>query len=122
MMDSMDGFDGVELIKEQIEYDALAYTYPAPKLDCIVQILCGVLHGNKTEYVIDGTEIDAEEVKKKFRTISRAHVEYVFDSIGQSKSMVKNWPRYLLTALYHAPDTMDFYYEAWVRHDMAEGG
>ena len=35
--------------------------------------------------------------------------------------MTKNIKKYLLAALFNAPSTMDSYYQAEVRHDMAQG-
>ena len=117
----MDGCDEIRQIREQIEYDTLAETYPTSKLDCIVSVFRDVLFRNKKSFLIDGEQIPAAVVKEKFRSLTFSHVEYVFDALAKSKTIVKRWPNYLLTALFHAPETMDLYYEAWVRHDM-EGG
>ena len=119
----MDGCDEIESIRKQIEYDALAENHPASQLDCIVHVFRRVLYGTRPYFVIDGERIPANEVRCKFLKLDRSHVEYVFDALKQSKTIVKNWPSYLLTSLYNTPDTMDFFYEAWVRHDQsAEGG
>ena len=121
-MDEMDGSREIEEIKEQIEYDALAEDHPVSQLDCIVQVFRKALFSARPYFVIDGEKIPASEVQKKFRSLNRNHVEYVFDALKQSKTIVKNWPSYLLTSLYHTPDTMDFFYDAWVRHDQSAGG
>ena len=121
-MDEMDGSREINEIKEQIEYDVLAEEHPVPQLDCIVQVFRKALHSSRPCFVIDGENVPASEVRNKFRSLNRNHVEYVFDALKQSKTLVKNWPSYLLTSLYHTPDTMDFFYDAWVRHDQSAGG
>ena len=121
-MDEMDGSNEIEEIKEQIEYDVLAECHPVPQLDCIVQVFRKALHSPLPYFIIDGHKVPANEVRNKFLSLNRNHVEYVFDALNQSKTKVKNWPSYLLTSLYHTPDTMDFFYDAWVRHDQAVRG
>ena len=121
-MDEMDGLDELEQIKEQIEYDALVECYPASQLDCMVNVMRKVLHSNRPYFIIDGTQIPASEVRHKFLALDRTDVEYVFDALKQSKTLVKNWPNYLLVSLYNAKDTKDLYYDAWVRHDQSARG
>ena len=121
VMDEIDGFDEVELIKEQIEYDALIEQHPSSQLGCIVNVVLNVLHSDRPYFIIDGARVPAAEVRRRFRKLDRTDVEYVFDALKQSSTMVKNWPNYLLVSLYNTKDTKGFFYDAWVRHDQAAG-
>ncbi len=42
-------------------------------------------------------------------------------SLSKTTTDIKNIKKYLLSALYNAPVTMENYYDAWVKHDMAAG-
>ena len=49
------------------------------------------------------------------------HIEYVLSSFKENASKVRNIKQYLLASLYNAPLTISNYYDALVRHDMANG-
>ncbi len=49
------------------------------------------------------------------------HIGYVEISLSKTTTDIKNIKKYLLSALYNAPVTMESYYDAWVKHDMASG-
>ena len=116
--DEMDITDVEAQIKESIEYDILRETVPESKLGVFVKVMRRVLTGRYKYYRINGEMIPACEVKARFRTLDRTHIDYVLDALERSKTVVKNWFKYLLTALYNAPDTMALYYDALVRHDF----
>ena len=62
----------------------------------------------------------AKMVKSRFRKLSYFHVEYVIECLRKNTTKVKNIRKYLLTALFNAPATMEGYYRAEVNHDMPE--
>ena len=51
--------------------------------------------------------------------ITYLNLQYVIDCLEKNTNKVKNIRKYLLAALFNAPATMDGYYRAEVRNDMA---
>lgn len=59
--------------------------------------------------------------KSQFLKLNSTHIEYVLSSFKENASKVRNIKQYLLASLYNAPLTISNYYDALVRHDMANG-
>ena len=116
-----DGMDGIEQIKAQIEYSILSETYSADKLSLVVRVMDSVLNGTQQSYIINGMTISGEKVRERFRKLDFTDIQYFFDALEDTATRVKNWPGYILTALYNASETKELYYEAWVRHDQMGG-
>ena len=117
----MDEMDGVESVKEQIDYDILAETYSEDRLDFVVRVMNSVLFHTQDSYVINGLPVSGETVRKRFLALDFTDIQYFFDALEASSTKVKNWSSYTLTALFNAPDTKGLYYDAWVRHDTNRG-
>lgn len=109
----------LEELKEQIDYPLLAENYPYDDPECILQLICDVLCSTTTGMKIGGETIPTAKVKARFQKLRFEHISYVLDSLNKTTSDIKNIRAYLLTALYNAPLTIDPYYSAAVRHDMA---
>lgn len=60
---------------------------------------------------IMGQDIRAETVKDRFRSLNHYHIQYVFESLRNTKTEVLNMRSYLLTALYNAPTTLESRYQ-----------
>ena len=56
-------------------------------------------------------------VKSKFLKLNHSHIEYVLECMKNSTAKIHNIRAYLLTALYHAPETIHHYYAAQMRAD-----
>ena len=68
---------------------------------------------------VAGSDLPHETVRARFMQLDSSHIEYVLDSLRRTATQVRNVKQYLLAALYNAPATIDSYYDALVRHDLA---
>lgn len=109
----------LEEIKEQIDYPLLSISYIDDTPDGVLELICDVLCSTAPGVRIGGETIPTAKVKARFRKLRFEHISYVLDSLNKTTSDIKNIRAYLLTALYNAPLTIDPYYSAAVRHDMA---
>lgn len=116
----MDRWTARELVKEQIEYDALIHDYRHdPLLDALADLITDVLRSNAPTERINGADIPMQDVQTCFRAFTRDHIVYVVDAMRKNSTGITNMRAYLLTALYNAPRTMGSYYDAAVRHDFS---
>lgn len=114
-----------EIIRENIEYDYLYENRNHPilgidirKVDEIVAVMVDVVCSSSKTIRVNGNELPQEDVKKRFLELTQSHIEYVITARQRSKSVIRNIRAYLITALYNAPESMDGYYEEWVKQDM----
>lgn len=120
-MSDMDQMDAREYrrtlaeVKEQIEYDVLDTPNDHERLDEVVEIMTETLCSRKPYIKVAGENYPAEVVKSRFKKLSYHHIEYVFLSLDKKHTEVRNIRQYLMTTLYHAPTTMNNYYDAEVR-------
>jgi len=112
-----------ELIKENIEYDILCQDSNIEKdrLDEIVDIMIETVCTSRKTIRIAGDDFPAELVKGKFMKINSSHIQFVFDSMRDNTSKIRNIKQYIKAVLFNAPSTMGNYYTALVAHDMASG-
>ena len=71
---------------------------------------------------IAGDDYRAGVVKIRVMKLDSSHIEYVLDRMRENTTYVRNIKKYLLAALYNAPDTIGSYYTSLVSHDMYGGG
>ena len=111
-----------ELIKENIEYDALLQEYPleTETVHGILDLICETVVCRAKDITIASNVYPAELVKSKFLKLRFDHVSYVISCMQGNTTKVKNIKKYLLAALFNAPSTMDSYYRAEVNHDMPQ--
>lgn len=109
----------MELVKKNIDFDVLIEQNRKSLVQEIVQLMADTLLDPRPTIRIGGTDRTADEVREKLLRLNRDHIDYVLLAMQKNRSEIHNIRAYLLTALYHAPDTMDSYYEALVAHDMA---
>lgn len=107
--------------KDRFEIDALKEKYPYDKgriqeiLDLCVDTVC-----SRAETIrISGEKKPAEIVKGRFLKLNSDHVEYIINSFHDQVTDIRNIKQYMMTMLYNAPLTMEHYYSAKARHDMA---
>jgi len=102
-----------QIIMENICYDALAEDEMiAGRLDEVVDLMEEVLCSNKPYTGIAGEDYSTEMVKERFMRLNSLHIQYVFECLDKNKTEVRNIKKYLLTALFNAPSTMENYYRA----------
>ena len=114
------GADPMDVIREQIEYDALIHDhlYRKGELDGLVLLIRDVRYGSHASFRINRTDVPGAVVRSAFAKITREHVEYVLDCIRKTETEITSIRSYLLTALYNAVLHMDIHIDAQVRHDM----
>ena len=114
-----------EIIKDNIEYEHLcqyAKGIDRDMLDEIVDLLVETVCSARKTIRIAGDDYPAEVVKSRFLKLNSSHIEYVLDRMRENTTYVRNIKKYLLAALYNAPDTIGSYYTSLVSHDMYGGG
>ena len=107
-----------EIIKENIEFEALVQRYGYERVDELVELMLQTVLSQRPYIRIAGDDYPREVVKSRFQKVNFSHVEYVFDCLDNNTTKVRNIKSYLLAALYNAPATMDSYYRAEVNHDL----
>lgn len=117
------------LVAEQISYDAimeqLEYQEKNPDEPKIVscskefyetayELICEVMQNTNKTITIGGVNLNAERVKQVFLQNNEETIAYVYSCVmKRSKTEpIKNIKAYLLTALYHAPITMNVQIES----------
>ena len=108
-----------ESIHERIEYDLLLQDSAIDKdrLDEIVDIMVETLSATNDTMRVSGIKIPTVQVQERFGKFNFLHIKYVFDSLRDNTSEIRNIKKYLLTTLYNAPSTMNGYYAAKVNHN-----
>ena len=107
-----------EIIKENIEFEALVQRYGYERVDELVELMLQTVLSQRPYIRIAGDDYPREVVKSRFLKVNFSHVEYVFDCLDNNTTKVRNIKSYLLAALYNAPTTMDSYYRVEVNHDL----
>lgn len=111
-----------EIIKENIEYDALLQRNPYEKdaIQGIFDLILETVISNKASMTISGQEYPMNLVKSKFLKLNSSYIEYVLGCLGKNTTKVYNIKSYLLASLFNAVSTMNSYYKAEVNHDMPQ--
>lgn len=102
----------------RIDYDALLEdsTLNAAQLDEIVALMTETLCSNKPIISVAGEEYPADVVKSRLASLTSDHIEYVMLCLKKTTTPVRNIRKYLLTALFNAPVTMESYFTAAYNH------
>ena len=115
----------IEVIKKNIEYDwHMQYDDMDNRqlYDEMFQLICETVCVRKGTVTIEGQEFPYEIVRSRFMKLNSDHLEYVRDRMKQTTTKIGNIKRYLLTALYNAPATINHFYQQEVQHDMYGAG
>ena len=105
-------------VEENIEYQALCRQFGREDVESVVELMTDVLCSTRATVRVGRENIPTAQVRCRFRTLDRSHLEYVFECLRRNTTEVRNIRAYLLTALYNAPVTMGPYYQAAVQHDF----
>lgn len=108
-------------IKEQINYAyLLEHGISENTLDLIVDILANAYVNTDGDVTINGNTVPISIIKREYKKLTAEHIEYVLDCIDeQSKSNnIRNLRRYLQSALYNAPHSIDLYYDTMINFDI----
>ncbi len=111
-------------VSKNIDLDLLKLRNPNEEelIDGICSLIVESMMSTSTEIVIASSRYPSELVKAKFARLRMDHVEYVLQCLRSNTTKVKNYKKYILAALFNAPDTIAGYYAAEVNHDMAQMG
>lgn len=121
---SADGMDGMgdtaqrEQLKAQICYnieeEVLRARNPScdREIDQIILLMTEVAASKRSTIRLDQQQLPQQQVKERLLTLQCEHIEYVLECMQNSAAPIHNIRAYLLTALYHAPETIDHYYAA----------
>ena len=121
-MDEINAY--MQIIRENIEYDYYmnyAQKHERELAEELYQLICDVVCVKRTSIRIGGEEYPYELVKSKFLKLNQGHIEYVMERMKNTTTKIGNIRSYLLTTLYNAPDTMNYYYQQEVQHDLYGG-
>lgn len=115
--DWSDRCDCRRVVRESVEYDRLCERYGRDETDGAVELIVDTLCSNRPTIRIGGDDVPAQQVRSRLLALEYDHMEYVFDSLRQSGTRIRNIRAYMLAALYNAPATMSSYYSARLRQD-----
>lgn len=129
MIDTIDGMDDtaayMALIRDNLEYDHhMRHDRHDDKeiFEEIYETVCDIVCVRRSMIRINGEYYPYELVKSRFLKLNSSHVEYVMGCMKDTATKIKNIRSYLITALYNAPSTINYYYQQEVRYDMYGGG
>ena len=114
----------IELIRDNIEYEHhMKYDRRGERelYEEIYEIICDVVCVERETIRINGEAYPYALVKSRFLKLNSCHVEYVMGCMKDTTTRITNIKAYLITALYNAPSTMNYYYQQEVQHDMHSG-
>jgi hypothetical protein len=114
----------MELIRDNLEYEHhMKYDQRGERemYEEIYEIICDVVCVKREEIRINGEDYPYELVKSRFLKLNSSHIEYVMRRMKDTVTKVFNIRAYLITTLYNAPSTMNYYYQQEVQHDMYSG-
>ncbi len=124
-IDRIDGNSAVEvyrdIIKENIEYDALCSQFDRERVDEIVELMLETVCSTAKYIKVGGEKYPAELVKSRIMKMGQFHIEYVFERIDKNTTKIYNIRAYMLKTLFSAPSTMGHFYTAEVNHDLYGG-
>lgn len=111
------------LLEDNLEFYELLERHPndAATIEEIMELLLDTICTKRNYIRIAGDDKPREVVKSQLLKLTCEHIEYVLFSFKENVSKVRNIKQYLLASLYNAPLTISNYYDALVRHDMANG-
>ena len=111
-----------EAIQNKLEHEFIVQRFDKDRLDEIVDMMVETLCSKRECITVAGDEYPASLVKERLQRIDSTHIEYVFECLDKNTTFIRNIKKYLLTALFNAPSTIDSYYTALVKHDLYEPG
>ena len=109
-------------VRFQIGYNRLAETHPydMEQVDDYVDMIVEVLCSRKEHLYVSREDRPIAQVRSQFEKLTYEHMDYILDSMRNCTTAVTNVHAYMLSTLYNAPNTIRAYYDARVRHDMAQ--
>ncbi len=129
MIDKIDGY--TQLVKDNIDYDALVEEYNDPdfrrrpsgsisELNELVAVMIDAICSTKATLNVNGQPMPQKVVASQLLKLDYDHISYVLDSLAKNTSEIRNMKSYLLTSLYNSPMTMSCQSSADFRKDFPQ--
>jgi len=112
-------------LKESLDYDRLTTRYPEAvrgRMEELVLLMVSACEGEGRTVRIGGVALNKKKVRERFLSLTADHLLYVIECVDRKRGEIRNVRAYYLTALYHAPETMESYYDRRVREDLEGPG
>lgn len=103
-----------------MEYLQQDYPYDVDRLENILELVVETVCSKRQIIRIGGDDRPIEVVKSRFMKLNSEHIRYVMDCFKENTTKIRNIRQYMLASLYNAPTTIESYFDALVRHDMAQ--
>ena len=103
-----------------MEYLQKDYPYDGDRLENILELVVETVCSKRQIIRIGGDDRPIEVVKSRFIKLNSEHIRYVLDCFKENTTKIRNIRQYMLASLYNAPTTIESYFDALVRHDMAQ--
>ena len=103
-----------------MEYLQKDYPYDVDRLENILELVVETVCSKRQIIRIGGDDRPIEVVKSRFMKLNSEHIRYVMDCFKENTTKIRNIRQYMLASLYNAPTTIGSYFDALVRHDMAQ--
>lgn len=103
-----------------IEYLKKDYPYDLGILESILELVVETVCSKRQIIRIGGDDRPVEVVKSRFMKLDSEHIRYVLYCFKENTTKIRNIRQYMLATLYNAPTTIGSYFDALVRHDMAQ--
>lgn len=103
-----------------MEYLQKDYPYDVDRLENILELVVETVCSKRQIIRIGGDDRPIEVVKSRFMKLDSEHIRYVLDCFKENTTKIRNIRQYILASLYNAPTTIGSYFDALVRHDMAQ--
>ncbi len=108
-----------KLIKENIDYDGFMQDggYRAELVKAMYAVIIDSVCSTQATLRVNKNEVPQQTVKSVLIKLSSQHIEYVIESIEETKPDMTSVQGYLLTALYNAVSTEGMYYTSKLKAD-----
>ena len=119
--DEIDKIDEmVHTIRENLEYDFYAaHKDNDSRQYCeLCSLVFDTVRVNRQTIRIDKADVPVSMVRDRFLKLTPGCIRYVQLCLGETTTRIGNIKNYLLTALYHAPETQSVYFEQRVRREQ----
>ena len=107
------------IIKNNIDYDIIVKEYEPAWLNEIVSVMVDVVCSQEPVIRINKEEYPKEVVKSTFLKVNSTHIEYIYQSLKENTTNVRNIRAFLITTIYRSFETSDNWFSAKVNYDMA---
>lgn len=101
-------YDVIDKIKTQIDY-AVICKDNEKELNLIVDVMADVYLSDR-DIVVGKILKPISHIKARLESLNQFHIQYVMECLEDCKTGIRNIKQYILTALFNAPSTMEFYY------------